>query len=235
VPAKNPRASPAATCIRVNPNYAEAFNSRGFAYAKRGQFDRAIRDYDQAIRLIPNYAEAFSGRGVAYAREGQHDRAIQDYDQAIRLNPNDAIAFSNRGFAKRAKGDSAGGDADIAKANQLNPNARLPVTAPRADSDPKPTVTEVALLYETGAKLMGVTFKFEVKDVKAVQENKLLAEKLLPDAIAYAEARRIPMIAIQANQITKKFFGLFRTGSVYGYVWKQDPAGGWIEYTKKAP
>src|SRR5262249_17505030 len=102
-------------------------------------------------------------------------------------------------------------------------------------SDTKPAVTEVALLYDTGAKLIGVTFKFEVKDVEAVQENKLLAEKLLPDAIAYAEARRIPMIAIQANQTTRRFFGLFRTSSAYGYVWKQEPAGGWIEYIKKAP
>jgi hypothetical protein len=42
------------------------------------------------------------------------------------------------------------------------------------------------------------------------------------------------MIAIQANQTTSRIFGLFRTGSAYGYVWEQDTAGAWIEYIKKA-
>jgi hypothetical protein len=109
------------------------------------------------------------------------------------------------------------------------------VTAADADSDTKPAVTEVTLLYDTGAKLIGVMFKFEVEDIEAVQKNKLLAEKLLPDAIAYAEARGIPMIAIQANQSYSRFFGLFRAGLAYGYVWEQDPVGAWIEYIKKAP
>jgi len=110
----------------------------------------------------------------------------------------------------------------------------VPVAAANADSYTKPAVTEVNLLHDTGAKLIGVMFKFEVKDVEEVQKNKLLAEKLLPDAIAYAEARGIPMIAIQANQTTSRFFGLVKTGSAYGYVWEKDPAGAWIEYIKKA-
>ena len=103
-------------------NLAVAFYNRGNAYANKGQPDRAIQDYDQAIRLNPNLAEAFYNRGTAYAIKGQPDRAIEDFDQAIRLNPNFAVAFNNRGLAKQAKGDSAGGDADIAKAKQLNPS-----------------------------------------------------------------------------------------------------------------
>jgi len=103
-------------------NLAVAFSNRGIAYARKGQYDRAIEDLDQAIRLNPNYTEAFRNRGTAYGLKGQLDRAIQDYDQAIRLNPNYAEAYNNRGLTKRAKGDSAGGDADIAKAKQLNPS-----------------------------------------------------------------------------------------------------------------
>ena len=79
-------------------NLAIAFNNRGFAYANKGQHDRAIQDYDQATRLNPNLAEAFNNRGLTYANKGQNDRAIQDYDQAIKLNPNFAEAFNNRGL-----------------------------------------------------------------------------------------------------------------------------------------
>src|SRR5580693_1748094 len=48
-------------------NLAVAFYNRGTAYANKGQADRAIEDYDQAIRLNPNFAEAFNNRGAAYA------------------------------------------------------------------------------------------------------------------------------------------------------------------------
>jgi hypothetical protein len=48
-------------------NLAVAFNRRGNAYAAgKGQYDRAIEDYDQAIRLNPKLVEAFYNRGTAY-------------------------------------------------------------------------------------------------------------------------------------------------------------------------
>ena len=52
-------------------------------YAHRGEYDRAIQDYDQALRLDPNLAEAYHDRGRAYLYKGEYDRAIQDYDQAL--------------------------------------------------------------------------------------------------------------------------------------------------------
>src|SRR6476646_4048262 len=78
---------------------AFAFNNRGIAYQNKGQYDRAVQDYDHAIKLNPKYAEAFYDRSNTYVAKGQYDRAIQDYDQAIKLNPNFASAFNNRGVA----------------------------------------------------------------------------------------------------------------------------------------
>lgn len=101
-------------------NLAVTFNNRGDAYHQKGNYDRAIQDYDQAIRLNPGFALALNNRGLAYEDKGNYDRAIQDYDQAIRLNPSLVAAFNNRGMVKRMKGDTAGGDADIAKAKQLD-------------------------------------------------------------------------------------------------------------------
>jgi tetratricopeptide (TPR) repeat protein len=34
--------------------FAAAFSNRGNAYARKGQYDRAIQDYDQAIRINPS-------------------------------------------------------------------------------------------------------------------------------------------------------------------------------------
>jgi tetratricopeptide (TPR) repeat protein len=72
-----------------NPNYAEAFNNRGRAYGSKGQPDRAIADFDDAIRLNPNYAEAFNNRGLVNRAKG--DFAAGDADIAKASQLHDAI------------------------------------------------------------------------------------------------------------------------------------------------
>ena len=64
-------------------NQAVAYNSRGIAFAMKGQQDQAITDFNQAIQLEPDYAGAFSNRANAYAARGEFDRALADYDRAI--------------------------------------------------------------------------------------------------------------------------------------------------------
>jgi len=53
----------------------------------KGQRDRAIQDYDQAIRLNPNYAEAYYNRGTILHALGQQVRAAADFAKARQLNP----------------------------------------------------------------------------------------------------------------------------------------------------
>jgi tetratricopeptide (TPR) repeat protein len=82
---------------------ADAFLGRGYAYAAKGQYDRAIQDYDEAIKLVPDDAAAFNNRGVAYRAKGEDDRAIQDFDQALQLKPDLTEAYNNRGVVHRTK------------------------------------------------------------------------------------------------------------------------------------
>ena len=56
-------------------------------YGKKGDHDKAIADFTEAIRLNPNDAEAYYSRGCEYFEKGDHDRAIADFTEAIRLNP----------------------------------------------------------------------------------------------------------------------------------------------------
>ena len=100
---------------------AEIFNNRGIAYRLKGEYDRAIQDYSQAIKLNAKFAAAYNNRGVVYDRKGEYDRAIADYDQAIRIDPGYANAFNARGFALREKGDLDRAIADFDRAISLNP------------------------------------------------------------------------------------------------------------------
>jgi tetratricopeptide (TPR) repeat protein len=82
---------------------ADAFVSRGDTYAAKGQYDRAIQDYDEAIRLVPDDAAAFDNRGIAYRAKGDDDRAFEDFDQALQLKPDLTAAYNNRGVVHRTK------------------------------------------------------------------------------------------------------------------------------------
>src|ERR1700739_1500897 len=73
-------------------NRAVVFYDSGDVYQIKGDYDRAIEEYDQAIRLRPDYANAFAHRGSAYSYKGDYDRAIEDQDEAIRLKPDFAEA-----------------------------------------------------------------------------------------------------------------------------------------------
>jgi tetratricopeptide (TPR) repeat protein len=94
---------------------------RGAELSNRGEHDRAIADYDQAIGLDPNYAPAYAGRGMAYRAKGDIDRAIADYDQAIRLDPKLAFVYHLRGNAYRAKDEIDRAIADYDQAIRLSP------------------------------------------------------------------------------------------------------------------
>ena len=70
------------------------FYTRGVAYYYKGEYDPALRDFDQAIKLNPDFAQAFDNRGLVYYYKSDNVRAIRDFDQAIRLKPDFATTPS---------------------------------------------------------------------------------------------------------------------------------------------
>ncbi len=87
--------------IQAKPDYAEAYNDRGFAYYLKGNAERAIADFTRAIELRPNYPKAYNSRGVVYMTNGYGSaRAVADFDRAIALQPDFRYAYINRANAR---------------------------------------------------------------------------------------------------------------------------------------
>ena len=49
--------------IRLDPNYARAYDSRANAYGIKKDYDKAIDDCTKAIQIDPKYARAYSHPG----------------------------------------------------------------------------------------------------------------------------------------------------------------------------
>jgi len=106
---------------RLPAELAVAYDRRGIAYVRKGDYENAIADYNAAIERNPRYAEAYNDRGVAYFRKADYDRAIADTTQAIALKPDFADAFANRAEAYAQKHDDDRAIADFSRAIELNP------------------------------------------------------------------------------------------------------------------
>ena len=109
--------------IRLDPQCAAAYSSRGFARLHLGHNQQAIQDYDEAIRLAPEAGDLYYSlydRGLVYSDLGQHPRGIQDLSEAMRLHPGQGWLHDGRATIYDRMGDQEKAIADRHRACQLN-------------------------------------------------------------------------------------------------------------------
>jgi len=113
----------------VKKSLASAYYIRGVTFTSKGEHDRAIADYSEAIRYNTNYPLALNKRGQEYMANCDFDKAIADFEELIRLNPSHntakdflASAYMGRGYMYDKKGDYAHAIPDYEKVLELNPD-----------------------------------------------------------------------------------------------------------------
>jgi tetratricopeptide (TPR) repeat protein len=74
--------------IELKPEFAEAWNRRGNAYAALGDEDRALADYDRAIALNPYQFETLESCGEIWMIRSDYRKAAEFFRRALDLNPN---------------------------------------------------------------------------------------------------------------------------------------------------
>ncbi len=98
----------------------------GAAALMRGQYDKAIASYDEALAApeIADFIEAsiYSDRGVAKWRLNRTKEAIDDFNQSIQLSPENPAVYNNRGNALMDLGHPEEAMKDFDRAIALSPN-----------------------------------------------------------------------------------------------------------------
>jgi tetratricopeptide (TPR) repeat protein len=66
---------------------ATIYGNRAIELRERGDYDKAIADYSEAIRIDGDLNGAYTGRGLAYEGKAEVDKAKADYRKALALAP----------------------------------------------------------------------------------------------------------------------------------------------------
>jgi tetratricopeptide (TPR) repeat protein len=80
-----------------NPRNAVAHYLAGDAYARMGEWERAVLSYSKALGIEPRFAMALSARGVAHSYLGKQGNALDDFENACSAGPDFADAHGNLG------------------------------------------------------------------------------------------------------------------------------------------
>ena len=113
-----------------NPNEAARqaaieHNNLGLSWSTKGEYDKAVEEYSEAIRIDPTLANVYFNRGFVWYKKREYDPAIEDFTHAVRLNASDADYYNFRGLAWDDKGEHDKAIADYNQAIHVDPNKAL--------------------------------------------------------------------------------------------------------------
>uniref|UniRef100_A0A8C3ILJ1 Hsc70-interacting protein n=1 Tax=Chrysemys picta bellii TaxID=8478 RepID=A0A8C3ILJ1_CHRPI len=151
----------------------EAFDAMG-----KGELQRAVDLFTDAIKLNPRLTILYANRASVYVRLQKPNAAIRDCDRAININPDSAQPYKWRGKALRLLGYWQEAAKDLSLACQLDydeeTNAMLNEVQPRAQK-----ITHHWRKYEQKCK--DDEFKEMVERIKKVLEEQESAQKALEE------------------------------------------------------
>lgn len=133
--------------LRTNPENAKGHNQQGIIYGKKGDYEKAIKEFEKAISLDDYLAEAYHNLGNAYDEQARailqasrestssaqlekevselFTKAIPFYEKALSLNPNHWLSYQQLANIYYDLGEYQKTVAYILKILPINPNPKF--------------------------------------------------------------------------------------------------------------
>lgn len=106
---------------KTSPSSPQNHNNLGDLYARNGEFDKAVEEFQAAIKLLPNYGDAYHNLANTYLQMGKPELARENYEQAIKANPNLWQSYQNLAVIHAENKDFATAITLLDKALSINP------------------------------------------------------------------------------------------------------------------
>jgi len=112
--------------IRVNPSKPESYYALGFFYQENGNYEEALKCYDNMLMVSPNNAAALYNKGyINLVYLNKYDEAIDYFTQVVKVDPRYADAYYNRGYAYELKKNKAAARQDFENAVRVDEKHEL--------------------------------------------------------------------------------------------------------------
>lgn len=112
------------TSISIDPNFSDAYETRGQVYYEQGNFDLANDDYLKLIELNPGNIMGYMGVGRNAQAQHKYDEAISQFDRVIAMYPDCPPAFAFRAESYLAKNEYLKAIDDICRALEIDSDSK---------------------------------------------------------------------------------------------------------------
>jgi serine/threonine protein kinase/Tfp pilus assembly protein PilF len=133
------------TCVALRPKFPPAYYNRGLGYARQGNFEAAVDDFDKVVRLNPDFVQTYAQWGMALLDLKKYAEANGVLTEAINRGDTQTRLYFLRATARQKAGDPEGAKKDLTEGFRREPTdedswvargiAHLPADPKRALSD----------------------------------------------------------------------------------------------------
>ena len=116
--------------IKIQPNFAEAYNNKGGCLVEIKQFENALKNFEAAIKIKPNFAEAYNNKAIVLTKIKEYENALKNFEAAIKIKPNFSEPYIGIGNLFKDNLDKLGEAIKFyEKGIELNPNSKNALSA----------------------------------------------------------------------------------------------------------
>lgn len=150
---------------------------RAMKYSKKGDYQKAILEFDKIIVKDPSNAEVLSDRAVAKMHLNDLEGALDDMDQALELEPENPYRYASRAYVRDRSGDTKGAIEDYRKAIELDPENAVSHNNLGLLEEKLGYMEMARKRYQTADKL-GVHIE---EEILSIQKRDQMVDQLLKD------------------------------------------------------
>ncbi|MCV2484680.1 tetratricopeptide repeat protein [Flavobacterium sp. SH_e] len=79
--------------VKIDPNFAFAYDNMGISYRKLEKYDLAIDAYEKSLKIDPNGMMPLQNIAVAYSYKKDYKNAVKAYERIAKIEPNNPEVY----------------------------------------------------------------------------------------------------------------------------------------------